>query len=383
MEDRKKKNLTILLWLDDITNQTGREIFSPRSAGRVEVRERVCYNFFMRAYLLRRLLLMIPTLLGISLITFLIIQLAPGNPAELKIRQVIEAGALSSQDTQAIVEQTRQLYGLDKPLPMRYLLWLQRMLTLDFGVSYKDHRPVMDKILERVPVSLQLSLISIFLVYLWAVPIGVFAAVKQRSLSDRILTLFLFILYSLPNFWTAMMLILLFGGGQFLDWFPVYGLNSEGADRMSFVAWLRDRIWHLVLPVFCLTYEGLAYLSRQQRAGMLEVIRQDYIRTARAKGLSEKRVVFKHALRNSIIPIVTLMAALFPAILGGSVIVESIFSIPGMGKLGFDSILARDYPTIMGIAVISAFLTLIGILAADLAYTLVDPRITFTGKERR
>jgi peptide/nickel transport system permease protein len=180
-----------------------------------------------------------------------------------------------------------------------------------------------------------------------------------------------------------MMLILLFGGGQFLDWFPVYGLNSEGADRLPFFAWLQDRIWHLALPVFCLTYEGLAYLSRQQRAGMLEVIRQDYIRTARAKGLSEKTVVFKHALRNSIIPIVTLMAALFPAILGGSVIVESIFSIPGMGKLGFDSILARDYPTIMGIAVISAFLTLVGILAADLAYTLVDPRITFAGKERR
>ena len=337
----------------------------------------------MRSYLVQRLLLMIPTLLGISLITFLIIQLAPGNPAELKIRQAIEAGSMSAQDSQAIIEQTKQLYGLDKPIHIRYLIWLRRMATLDFGNSYKDHRPVTEKILERVPVSLQLSLISIFLVYLFAVPVGVFAAVKQRSFSDRIVTLILFVLYSLPNFWTAMMLILLFGGGQFLNWFPVYGLNSEGADRLPIAAWLFDRGWHLVLPVFCLTYEGLAYISRQQRAGMLEVIRQDYIRTARAKGLSEKTVIFKHALRNSIIPIVTLMASLFPAILGGSVIVESIFSIPGMGKLGFDSILARDYPTIMGIAVISAFLTLIGILVADLAYTLVDPRITFAGKGKR
>jgi peptide/nickel transport system permease protein len=337
----------------------------------------------MRSYLVQRLLLMIPTLLGISLITFLIIQLAPGNPAELKIRQAIEAGSMSAQDSQAIIEQTKQLYGLDKPIQIRYLIWLKRMATLDFGNSYKDHRPVTEKILERVPVSLQLSLISIFLVYLFAVPVGVFAAVKQRSFSDRIVTLILFVLYSLPNFWTAMMLILLFGGGQFLNWFPVYGLNSEGADRLPIAAWLFDRGWHLVLPVFCLTYEGLAYISRQQRAGMLEVIRQDYIRTARAKGLSEKTVIFKHALRNSIIPIVTLMASLFPAILGGSVIVESIFSIPGMGKLGFDSILARDYPTIMGIAVISAFLTLIGILVADLAYTLVDPRITFAGKGNR
>ena len=337
----------------------------------------------MRAYLIKRFLLIIPTLLGISLITFLIIQLAPGNPAELKIQQAIESGAITAQDTQAIIEQTKKLYGLDQPIHLRYLLWLKRMATLDFGTSYKDHRPVTEKILERIPISLQLSLISIFLVYLFAVPIGVFAAVKQRSLLDRGLTLGLFVLYSLPNFWTAMMLILFFGGGRFFAWFPVYGLNSEGAEIWPWSAWLWDRLWHLVLPVFCLTYEGLAYISRQQRAGMLEVIRQDYIRTARAKGLSEKVVVFKHALRNSIIPIVTLLASLFPAMLGGSVIVESIFSIPGMGKLGFDSILARDYPTIMGIATISAFLTLIGILFADLAYTLVDPRITFTGKGRR
>ena len=323
---------------------------------------------------------MIPTMFGITLITFIIIQLAPGSPAELKIR-VGQTGALGEQYTKEVIEQTRKLYGLDKPIHIRYLIWLKQVITLNFGESYKDHRPVIKIILERIPVSLQLSLTSIFLVYLFAVPIGVFSAVKKGSISDRLITIILFILYSLPNFWVAMLLILFLGGGQFFRWFPVYGLNSEGADALNIWRWFLDRLWHLVLPVSCLTYAGLAFISRQQRAAMLEVIRQDYIRTARAKGLSEKLVIFKHAMRNSLIPIVTLAAALFPAMLGGSVIIESIFSIPGMGKLGFDAILARDYPIIMADATISAFLTLIGILIADITYTIVDPRISFEAKK--
>ncbi len=323
---------------------------------------------------------MIPTMLGITLVTFLIIQLAPGSPAELKIR-TDQSGALGEQYTREVIEQTKKLYGLDKPIHIRYLIWLKQVATLNFGESYKDHRPVMKIIMERIPVSLQLSLISIFLVYIFAIPIGVFSAIKQKSLPDRITTILLFILYSLPNFWVAMMLILFLGGGQFLHWFPVYGLNSEGAGSFGLGRWFLDRVWHLTLPVTCLTYAGLAFISRQQRAALLEVIRQDYIRTARAKGLTEKIVIARHAMRNSLIPIVTLAAALFPAMLGGSVIIESIFSIPGMGKLGFDAILARDYPVIMGDATISAFLTLIGILAADLTYTLVDPRISFEAKK--
>ena len=323
---------------------------------------------------------MVPTLIGITLVTFLIIQLAPGSPAEMKIRRD-QSGALGEQYTKEVIEQTKKLYGLDKPIHIRYLIWLRQVATLNFGDSYKDHRPVIKIILERIPVSLQLSLTSIFLVYLFSVPIGVFSAVNQNSASDRIITVILFILYSLPNFWVAMMLILFVGGGQFLHWFPVYGLNSEGANTLSLWPWFLDRLWHLALPVACLTYGGLAFISRQQRAAMLEVIRQDYIRTARAKGLPEKLVIFKHAMRNSLIPIVTLAASLFPAILGGSVIIESIFSIPGMGKLGFDAILARDYPVIMGDATISAFLTLIWILAADITYTMIDPRISFEAKK--
>jgi peptide/nickel transport system permease protein len=330
----------------------------------------------MGIYIVRRLLAMIPTMFGITVITFLIIQLAPGNPAEMKIRMA-RGGEANPQFTAQVIEQTKKLYGLDKPIHVRYGIWLKQVVTFNFGDSYKDHRPVRDKILERAPVSLQISFISLLLVYLIAVPLGVFSAVKQDSFADRALTLVLFVLYSLPSFWTAMMLITFLGGGEFLDWFPIYGLSSEGAQRLALWPWLGDRVHHLVLPVFCLTYESLAYVSRQMRGSMLEVIRQDYIRTARAKGLAEKTVVLKHALRNSLIPIVTMLAVLLPALIGGSVIVESIFSVPGMGQLSFEAILSRDYPVIMGVTTMAAILTLIGILVADVAYTLVDPRITF------
>jgi len=329
----------------------------------------------VRAYIARRLLLAIPTLFGITAVTFLIIQLAPGNPAAMAAR-FGAAGMVEDTISKKIVEQTKKLYGLDKPIPVQYALWLRRVVTLDFGTSYKDQRNVLDKIIERLPISLTLSLISILLIYLIAVPIGVYSATHQRSVSDNIITVVLFILYSLPNFWVATLLIMFLGGGDFLDLFPIYGLVSDSYEQMSVWAKVGDRIWHLVLPITCLTYGGLATISRYGRVGMLEAIRQDYIRTARAKGLSEKAVIFKHAFRNSIIPIVTLLAALLPAMLGGSVIVESIFSIPGMGQLAFESILARDYPVIMAITTISAVLTLVGILLADVCYALVDPRIS-------
>ena len=167
------------------------------------------------------------------------------------------------------------------------------------------------------------------------------------------------------------------GGGDFLDWFPIYGISSGGMEGSAFLSRLWDHLWHLVLPVFCLTYGGLAGLSRFMRAGMLEVIRQDYIRTARAKGLPEKLVIYKHAMRNSIIPIITLMGYLLPGMLGGSIIIESIFSIPGMGQLSFEAVLSRDYPVVMAIATISALLTLVGILISDLLYVWADPRITY------
>lgn len=332
----------------------------------------------MRAYIIKRLILLVPTLLGITLITFLVIQLAPGSPVERKLQ--LEEGIKAEAITKDIIEQTKKLYGLDKPIYIRYWIWLRQIATLNFGRSYKDHRPVIDKIAERLPVTLSLNIISIILAYTIAIPLGVISAIRQGRFSDRILTFSLFALYSIPNFWLAMVLIYFLGGGDFWDVFPVYGIISPGAEFYPFYKLALNFLWHITLPVICLTYADLAYLSRYQKGSLLEVLREDFVRTARAKGLSESRVILKHALRNSLIPIVTLVASILPAMIGGSVIIESIFSIPGIGQLGFESILSRDYPVIMAIATITAFLTLIGILISDMAYVFVDPRISFEGK---
>ena len=330
----------------------------------------------MKAYLIKRLLQIIPTLFGITVITFVIIHLAPGNPAMLKLQMGKGEGALGEKTiSEQIIKQTKELYGLDKPLPVQYILWVKRIFTMDFGFSYKDHRKVWEKISERLPITIQLNIISIFLVYLIAIPCGIYSSTHEGSFADKILTLGFFFLYSLPNFWVAMLLIMLFGGGDFWDIFPVYGISSIGSETMSLLPWLLDRMWHLALPVVCLTYGGLAYLSRLTRAGMLEVIREDYVRTARAKGLSERVVIFKHAFRNALLPLITLFAFLLPSMFGGSVIIESIFSVPGMGQLGFEAVLSRDFPVIMAITAISAFLTLIGLLISDILYAALDPRI--------
>lgn len=331
----------------------------------------------MTAYLIKRLFLIIPTFLGITLITFLIIQLAPGNPVSLKLQQLGGEGIRTETVSREVIEQTKRLYGLDKPIPVQYLSWLRRIVTLDFGESYKDHRPVSTKIKEALPVTLLLNLVSIFLIYLISVPLGVFSALRPQSLLDKVTTLFLFILYSLPSFWVAMILIIFLSGGEYADLFPVVGLTSQGFDQLSFWGKIGNVLWHLVLPVTVLTYGGLAFLARFSRAQLLEVIRQDYIRTARAKGLPERVVIFKHALRNALIPLVTLMGTLLPGLIGGSVIVEQIFSIPGMGRLGFEAVLSRDYPTVMAIAAIEAMLTLVSLLISDVLYVIVDPRISF------
>lgn len=333
----------------------------------------------MRAYLLKRLFLVLPTLFGISLIVFFISQMIPGNPIAMEIHNLMQSGA-PAVDTQKMAEELARQYDFDKPIHVRYVKWLGGMLTLDFGRSIKDNKPVRDKILERIPVSLQISFISLLLAYLISVPLGVYSAVKQDTWTDKVLTVVLFTLYSLPNFWIATLLMMLLCGGEFWDVFPISGLSSRGAADMGLWFWLKDRLWHLVLPVSCMTYVSLAYLSRYAKSGMLEVIRQDYITTARAKGLSEKVVIFKHAFRNSLIPIVTLAAMLVPAMIEGSIIIETIFGIPGMGQLSFEAILSRDYPLIMGITTCAAVLTLFGLLLSDMVYVLIDPRISFENR---
>ncbi len=365
----------------------------------------------MLGYIIQRVLLVFPTLFVITVLSFAISRLAPGDPAELK------AGVGSSQNlstgqgkdlNEKMIALIRKQWNLDKPLfyfsffedkdennpksvfkrfniqwhgvRNQYHIWTANVLKFDFGNSFRDNQPVLEKIKERIPITITLNLISTLIAYLVAIPLGVFSAVKQDSLADRVSTVTVFILYSLPNFWIGTMLIIFLGGGDFFSLFPYAGLYSNNYEYMSSFGKFKDLVWHLFLPVIVYTYGSFAYLSRQMRVGMLEVIRQDFIRTARAKGLTEKSIIFKHALRNSLIPIITILAYILPAMIGGSVIVETIFTIPGMGSLAFEAITSRDYPIVMAVFTISAVLTLIGMLIADLLYSIVDPRITFGSK---
>jgi peptide/nickel transport system permease protein len=226
-----------------------------------------------------------------------------------------------------------------------------------------------------LPITLFLIIITIIITYVIAIPIGIVSAVRKDSLFDKGSSLILFILYSLPSFWVGLLLLKYLSNAEFLNLFPLGGISSDWLVNPTFFQWLTDRMWHLILPIITLTYGSFAFLSRYSRANMLEVINQQYITTAKAKGLSEKRVVCVHAFRNSLIPLITLMATLLPALLGGSVIVEKIFTIPGLGKLAFDAIYTRNIPVIMAVTSISALLTLASILIADIMYSIVDPRI--------
>lgn len=326
----------------------------------------------MTAFLLRRLALTSVVLAGITLMTFLVMRLAPGG---------LTAGAGDLSARVSAVEQRKKfaaVYDLDKPWHVQYGRWLKRLARLDFGRSFKDDRPVLEKIGERLPNTLLLNVLSLGLVFLIAVPLGVLAAVKQNSFWDRAVSVLVFVGFSTPAFWLALMLMLLFGVR--LGWLPVSGLHALNADEMSGAARLLDTARHLILPVFVSAFTGLAGLSRFVRNGLLDVVRQDYIRTARAKGLPESRVIGRHALRNALLPVVTILGLSLPDLIGGGFIFETLFAFPGMGRLGFDAIMARDFPVVMGVGTIAAFLTLAGNFLADVAYAVVDPRVRLAGK---
>ncbi len=322
----------------------------------------------MLEYIARRLLFMIPLLLGITIITFVVIHLSPGGPADMLT-------GLSPKISAEAKVRLRSLYGLDKPLHVQYWLWLSRLVRLDFGESFKDGRLVIMKILERLPATLLLNVLSLLVIFFLALPIGILSAVRQDSFFDKGMTIFVFMGFSVPAFWLALLLMLLFG--VVLGWLPISGMHSVNFPYFTFWGKLWDIIKHLILPVFVSAFGGLAYLSRYSRTSMLEVLRQDYIRTARAKGLPENKVIYRHALRNALIPIVTLLGLSLPALIGGGFIFETIFAWPGMGRLGYQAIMARDYPVIMGVGVIAALLTLLGNLIADITYAFVDPRIRY------
>jgi len=321
----------------------------------------------MGFYLLKRLLLMIPVLIGITIISFSVMKVAPGDPVSL-------VTDLNPNMNEEAIKRIRAHYGLDQPIYVQYLKWLRNMLMLDFGTSFaSDNRPVIDKILERIPITLLINLLSMGLILSVAIPIGVMSAVKQDSLFDKGTTVFVFLGFAIPTFWLALLLMILFGVE--LNWLPISGFRSLNYSDLSFAGRILDVAKHLILPVFVSAFGGLAGMSRYMRSNMLEVIRQDYITTARAKGLDERTVIFKHALRNALLPVITLLGLSVPGLIGGSVIFETIFAIPGMGQLFYQSVMMRDYPTIMGILVIGALLTLLGNLLADLLYSVADPRI--------
>jgi len=247
----------------------------------------------------------------------------------------------------------------------------------DFGISYQDERPVGSVIWDAVRWTMLLSFLSIVITYLIAIPLGVDSALSKGSIKDQIITTILFVLYSLPSFWIATMAIVYLCGGDFWDVFPPYGVGGDVPADASLWTKFTDRARHLILPLFCWTYSTFAYLSRQMRGGMVSVLNQDFIRTARAKGLDERKVIWKHALRNSLLPVITLFASVFPAMLSGAIALEIIFSIPGMGKVMFEAIVARNYPIVFTVMMFSAILTLIGYLISDILYAVVDPRISY------
>jgi peptide/nickel transport system permease protein len=322
----------------------------------------------MLLYGIKRLLLMVPILLGITVLSFTIMHMAPGGPAEAQM----EFSAKASAEAR---ERLRKLYGADQPLHKQYATWLGKFVTLDFGEAFADGRKVKDKILERLPITLTINVLSLVLVLLVAIPIGILSATHQYSVLDRLSTVFVFVGYSTPHFWLALLLIYLFG----VQWgvLPISGIQSLDVTGLSGWSRLMDRAHHLVLPVLVSAVGGLAGFSRYVRNNMLEALRQDYIRTARAKGVPEVTVVYKHALRNALMPVITILGLSVPGIIGGAVIMETVFGIDGMGRLMYQAVFSRDYNVAMGVLVPAAALTMLGNFLADIGYALTDPRVRF------
>ena len=432
----------------------------------------------MLRYIFHRLFLAIPTLIGISVITFMIMHLAPGDPVDLFLgggAGVASSEGISSDrksDIDKAREDLRSQLGLDKPLYLQYLNWLSniflrferlddfergavkadillaklsmdevsklrtlqvfdlrgafvremqgidslatenltsstfwktgafslgnnyeytgpgielfrgmewRIVTLNFGRSFKDQQPVIKRIIERLPVTLEINLISFVLAYFIGIPLGLVLAVKRNTIMDRVVTTGTFMLWSLPSFWVGMLLILFFCNKDFFYWFPASGIRSLHVDA-TWSTWdiFKDHTHHMVLPVIASTYSSFAGISRFMRTSVLDNLQQDYVRTAEAKGLGHYVVLLRHVVRNSLIPIVTLMANLLPGMIAGSVFIETIFTIPGLGLLSFQSVIVRDYPMAMALFFIGGGLSLLGILIADILLKITDPRIDFS-----
>jgi len=322
----------------------------------------------MTSYIVRRLLYAVLTFFGITIATFALIHSVPGDPVSFYIGR-----ANLHMLPPATIAGIRREFHLDRPLPEQYVYWLGGAVTFDFGRSVIDRRPVRERILEKLPATVQLNLVAFLIAATLGIPIGLWSATRSGHVTERASAVGFFLIYSLPSFWVALLLMQFFSVRHQV--FPLLGMTSDAYDEMSTAQQLADRARHLVLPAITMTYAQLAVFARFSKSAVTEVIRQDFITTARAKGASAVAVLWRHAFRNALIPIITLFGLTIPYLISGSVIVEQIFQWDGIGLLYYDAILARDYPTVMGLTVATAVVTLLASLFADVLYVLADPRV--------
>ncbi len=321
----------------------------------------------MAVCILRRFLLCVPTFLGITFVTFAVIHLAPGNPA------AAAAGAGEARMTAGQYERLREQYHLDEPVHRQYVHWLASLVRWDLGLSFRDGRPVAEKIGERFWPTLILTVSAIAVSLVVSIPLGVHAARRAGGWFDRIVAGTSFGLYAVPRYVMGMLLIVLVGVR--LDWFPFVGLTSRNHAELGSAAQIGDVVWHSILIGACFAYPLIAYLTRFLRDNLVEVLSSDFITAARARGLSERRIAYCHALPNAMLPMLTLLGLMLPSVIGGAVILEVMFSWPGMGRLMFDAIMQRDYPVVMALTTLTAVVVLLGTLAVDLLYVIADPRV--------
>lgn len=349
----------------------------------------------MLSYVLRRLALMVPTMFGILLVSFVIIQFVPGGPVEQVIQQLrghhaVGGGAMSAArvpgyrggaglDAEQLNE-IKAFYGFDKPVTTRFFDMIKHYLRFDLGESFQYQQSVWELIKQKLPVSISLGLWSFFIVYLVSIPLGIAKAVREGSRFDLWTTTAILLGYAIPGFVLGVVLMLLFGGGSFLSWFPIRGLTSDDWESLSLFGKVKDYLWHIVMPLICMVAGSFAVTTLLTKNVMLEEIRRQYVVTARAKGLSERRILYRHVLRNALIPLVTgFPSAFIGAFFTGSLLIESLFSLDGLGLLSYEAVLKRDYPVVLGMLYMFSLIGLFTRLVTDLAYIWVDPRVKFSG----
>ncbi len=336
----------------------------------------------MKTYILRRLLLMVPTILGITIVCFTLIQFVPGGPVEELISRMRAVSAEKGGDASKSIspeeiENIKKFYGFDKPAYQRYVEWMGNVLKLDLGESYFHQEPVWDVISQRFPISLFFGLVSFFLSYAVCIPLGMAKALKNNSFFDAATSFIIFSGYVIPGYALGILLIVFFAGGSFFDWFPLSGVVSDNFENLTVLGKTLDFLHHMALPILCYMASEFAFLTMLMKNTLLDELKKDYMRTALVKGSSYKKAVWKHALRNSLIPIATRMSEIFTLIFSGSILIEKVFDIDGIGLLFYSSIVSRDYNVVMGMLLIMSILTLFGRLFSDILYVLVDPRIHF------